>query len=144
MHTDVELAVNFLLEMNGQQQQQQQREAGGGAAAEADEVVRVSMEEQARGGAQSPMPSMMSMSSMMDALGPGEMPPDSAADRSGGDGAPHAAMPMESLLPAMAHAHDHHLAAAIYMSLQEGQRPGGTANGRPPSPPDSTPVHHMI
>jgi hypothetical protein len=55
-------------------------------------------------------------------------------------------MPMESLLPAMAHAHDHHLAAAIYMSLQEGQRPGGAAGGQPPSPSDSAPVtaQHMI
>ena len=84
MHTDVELAVNFLLEMNGQQQQQQREAAGGAASAAADHSVRpaarASMEEEARGGAQSPMPSMMSMSSMMDALGPGEMPPDSAAE----------------------------------------------------------------
>ena len=66
--------------------------------------------------------------------------------RGDGGGAAHAGMPMESLLPAMAHAHDHHLAAAIYMSLQEGQRPGGAAGGQPPSPSDSAPVtaQHMI
>jgi hypothetical protein len=49
-----------------------------------------------------------------------------------------AGMPMESLLPAMAHAHDHDLAAAIYMSMQP--EPGAEAAATDPN----LAAQHMI